>query len=47
MAGWMLQCRPSRPTIQNCGFQEIGVGLAQPGNYWTQNFGTAPVSRTR
>ncbi|MFP8908529.1 CAP domain-containing protein, partial [Streptomyces atacamensis] len=25
----------------NCSFEEIGVGLAQPGDYWTQTFGTA------
>ncbi|CAM5471825.1 SCP domain-containing protein OS=Streptomyces glaucescens OX=1907 GN=SGLAU_31420 PE=4 SV=1 [Streptomyces glaucescens] len=40
MAGWMSSAG-HKANILNCGFQEIGVGLAQPGNYWTQNFGTA------
>ncbi|MFC9910857.1 CAP domain-containing protein [Streptomyces sp. NPDC127197] len=40
MAGWMSSPGHKR-NILNCGFKEIGVGLAQPGNYWTQNFGTA------
>ncbi|GAA2237197.1 CAP domain-containing protein [Streptomyces nogalater] len=40
MAGWMASSG-HRANILNCGFQEIGVGLAQPGSYWTQDFGTA------
>ncbi|MBG0857524.1 CAP domain-containing protein [Streptomyces spinoverrucosus] len=40
MAGWMSSPGHKR-NILNCAFKEIGVGLAQPGNYWTQDFGTA------
>ncbi|MEV7504099.1 CAP domain-containing protein [Streptomyces sp. NPDC093018] len=40
MAGWMAS-PGHRANILNCGYQEIGVGLAQPGSYWTQDFGTA------
>ncbi|MYU05318.1 CAP domain-containing protein [Streptomyces sp. SID8366] len=40
MAGWMSS-PGHRANILNCGYQEIGVGLAQPGSYWTQDFGTA------
>ncbi|MEV5320904.1 CAP domain-containing protein [Streptomyces sp. NPDC052687] len=40
MAGWMSS-PGHKANILNCGFKEIGVGLAQPGNYWTQDFGTA------
>ncbi|AIS02218.1 CAP domain-containing protein [Streptomyces glaucescens] len=40
MAGWMSS-PGHKANILNCAFQEIGVGLAQPGNYWTQDFGTA------
>ncbi|MGW0839696.1 CAP domain-containing protein [Streptomyces sp. NPDC002787] len=40
MDGWM-NSPGHRANILNCGFKEIGIGLAQPGNYWTQNFGTA------
>ncbi|KMS88213.1 MULTISPECIES: CAP domain-containing protein [Streptomyces] len=40
MAGWMSS-PGHRANILNCGFKEIGVGLAQPGSYWTQDFGTA------
>lgn len=39
MDGWM-NSPGHRANILNCGFKEIGIGLAQPGNYWTQNFGT-------
>jgi uncharacterized protein YkwD len=39
MAGWM-NSPGHRANILNCSFKEIGVGLAQPGNYWTQDFGT-------
>jgi uncharacterized protein YkwD len=39
MAGWMSS-PGHKHNILNCGFKEIGVGLAQPGNYWTQDFGT-------
>ncbi|MFD9970699.1 CAP domain-containing protein [Streptomyces sp. NPDC059011] len=40
MAGWMSS-PGHKKNILNCEFKEIGVGLAQPGNYWTQDFGTA------
>ncbi|MFH8370194.1 CAP domain-containing protein [Streptomyces sp. NPDC018031] len=40
MAGWMSSDGHKR-NILNCGFKEIGVGLAQPGNYWTQVFGAS------
>ncbi|SDD88392.1 Uncharacterized conserved protein YkwD, contains CAP (CSP/antigen 5/PR1) domain [Streptomyces prasinopilosus] len=40
MAGWMAS-PGHRENILNCAFEEIGVGLAQPGSYWTQDFGTA------
>ncbi|MER5224502.1 CAP domain-containing protein, partial [Streptomyces flaveus] len=40
MAGWMSS-PGHKANILNCAFKEIGVGLAQPDSYWTQNFGTA------
>ncbi|MFF4490682.1 CAP domain-containing protein [Streptomyces sp. NPDC001544] len=40
MAGWMAS-PGHRANILNCSFKEIGVGLAQPDSYWTQDFGTA------
>ncbi|MFH8448488.1 CAP domain-containing protein [Streptomyces fungicidicus] len=40
MAGWMAS-PGHKENILNCAFEEIGVGLAQPGSYWTQDFGTA------
>ncbi|KAF5992861.1 CAP domain-containing protein [Streptomyces sp. WAC00263] len=40
MAGWMSSPGHKR-NILDCGFKEIGIGLAQPGSYWTQDFGTA------
>lgn len=40
MAGWMSS-PGHKGNILNCAFKEIGVGLAQPGNYWTQDFGAA------
>jgi uncharacterized protein YkwD len=40
MAGWMASAGHKR-NILNCAFKEIGVGVAQPGNYWTQDFGAA------
>ncbi|MFF3634492.1 CAP domain-containing protein [Streptomyces sp. NPDC002250] len=40
MAGWMSS-PGHRANILNCAFKEIGVGLAQPGSYWTQDFGAA------
>ncbi|MGW2638189.1 CAP domain-containing protein [Streptomyces sp. NPDC001348] len=40
MAGWMAS-PGHRANILNCSFKEIGVGLAQPGSYWTQDFGAA------
>ncbi|MEU1177403.1 CAP domain-containing protein [Streptomyces sp. NPDC005820] len=39
MDGWMNSAG-HKANILNCGFKEIGVGLAQPGNYWTQDFGS-------
>ncbi|MFF8844359.1 CAP domain-containing protein [Streptomyces sp. NPDC015127] len=40
MAGWMSS-PGHKENILNCEFKEIGVGLAQPDDYWTQDFGTA------
>jgi uncharacterized protein YkwD len=40
MAGWMSS-PGHKANILNCSFKEIGVGLAQPNSYWTQDFGTA------
>ncbi|MFG2602352.1 CAP domain-containing protein [Streptomyces sp. NPDC048514] len=40
MSGWMSS-PGHRANILNCSFKEIGVGLAQPNSYWTQDFGTA------
>jgi uncharacterized protein YkwD len=40
MAGWMSSPGHKR-NILDCSYKEIGVGLAQPGNYWTQDFGAA------
>ncbi|KJK51075.1 CAP domain-containing protein [Streptomyces sp. NRRL F-4428] len=40
MEGWM-NSPGHRENILNCSFKEIGIGLAQPNNYWTQAFGTA------
>jgi len=40
MKGWMSSPGHKR-NILDCTFKEIGVGLAQPGYYWTQDFGTA------
>ncbi|GGX05169.1 hypothetical protein GCM10010297_28440 [Streptomyces malachitofuscus] len=40
MQGWMTS-PGHKANILNCAFKEIGVGLAQPGSYWTQDFGTA------
>ncbi|MET8249407.1 CAP domain-containing protein [Streptomyces sp. NPDC005202] len=40
MAAWMSSPGHKR-NILTCAFKEIGVGLAQPGSYWTQDFGTA------
>ncbi|USQ85633.1 CAP domain-containing protein [Streptomyces phaeoluteigriseus] len=39
MAGWMASAGHKR-NILDCRFKEIGVGVAQPGSYWTQDFGT-------
>ncbi|MET9959815.1 CAP domain-containing protein [Streptomyces sp. NPDC006326] len=38
MAGWM-DSPGHRENILNCAFKEIGVGLAGPNSYWTQDFG--------
>ncbi|MEU9084997.1 CAP domain-containing protein [Streptomyces sp. NPDC048357] len=40
MEGWM-NSPGHRANILNCSFKEIGIGLAQPNHYWTQDFGTA------
>ncbi|WP_373428865.1 CAP domain-containing protein [Streptomyces rishiriensis] len=40
MAGWMSS-PGHKANILNCAFKEIGVGLAQSGSYWTQDFATA------
>ncbi|WP_354644269.1 CAP domain-containing protein [Kitasatospora camelliae] len=40
MNGWMTS-PGHKANILNCAFKEIGIGLAQPGNYWTQDFGTS------
>ncbi|MEV0490890.1 CAP domain-containing protein [Streptomyces atratus] len=40
MAAWMTSPGHKR-NILDCGYKEIGIGLAQPGSYWTQDFGTA------
>ncbi|MFI0773653.1 CAP domain-containing protein [Streptomyces sp. NPDC021212] len=40
MEGWM-NSSGHKANILNCDFKEIGVGLAQHGDYWTQDFGTA------
>lgn len=39
MAGWMAS-PGHKANILNCSFKEIGVGLAQPNSFWTQDFGT-------
>ncbi|MGW6400332.1 CAP domain-containing protein [Streptomyces sp. NPDC055134] len=40
MAGWMSSPGHKR-NILDCSFKEIGIGVAQPNSYWTQDFGTA------
>ncbi|MFD3565033.1 CAP domain-containing protein [Streptomyces sp. NPDC058686] len=40
MDGWMSSPGHKR-NILDCSFKEIGIGLAQPNSYWTQDFGTA------
>lgn len=40
MKAWMDSPGHKR-NILDCSFKELGVGLAQPGDYWTQDFGTA------
>ncbi|MFF9784669.1 Uncharacterized conserved protein YkwD, contains CAP (CSP/antigen 5/PR1) domain [Streptomyces sp. SceaMP-e96] len=40
MEGWMTSPGHKR-NILDCSFKEIGVGHAQPDDYWTQDFGTA------
>ncbi|MFG2934602.1 CAP domain-containing protein [Streptomyces sp. NPDC048282] len=40
MAAWMAS-PGHKANILNCAFKEIGVGLAQPGGYWTQDFAAA------
>ncbi|AZM87353.1 CAP domain-containing protein [Streptomyces sp. W1SF4] len=38
MEGWM-NSPGHRRNILDCSYKEIGIGLAQPGQYWTQDFG--------
>ncbi|MDD9375495.1 CAP domain-containing protein [Streptomyces sp. ZAF1911] len=38
MEGWMNSPGHKR-NILDCDLKEIGIGLAQPGQYWTQDFG--------
>ncbi|MCJ0869704.1 CAP domain-containing protein [Streptomyces sp. AP-93] len=38
MDGWMNSPGHKR-NILDCNVKEIGIGLAQPGQYWTQDFG--------
>ncbi|MFZ3492858.1 CAP domain-containing protein [Streptomyces sp. 5.8] len=40
MDGWMNSPGHKR-NILDCDVKEIGIGLAQPGQYWTQDFGAA------
>lgn len=40
MEGWMNSPGHKR-NILDCEVKEIGIGLAQPGQYWTQDFGAA------
>ncbi|MEV7546425.1 CAP domain-containing protein [Streptomyces sp. NPDC089915] len=40
MEGWM-NSPGHRRNILDCSYREIGIGLAQPGQYWTQDFGAA------
>ncbi|WP_442271030.1 CAP domain-containing protein [Streptomyces sp. M-16] len=40
MEGWMNSPGHKR-NILDCSYKEIGVGLSQPGQYWTQDFGAA------
>lgn len=40
MDGWM-NSPGHRRNILDCSYKEIGIGLAQPNSYWTQDFGTA------
>ncbi|MBL1097380.1 CAP domain-containing protein [Streptomyces coffeae] len=40
MQGWM-NSSGHKANILNCDFKEIGVGHAQPGHYWTQDFAAA------
>lgn len=40
MEGWMNSPGHKR-NILDCNVKEIGIGLAQPGQYWTQDFGAS------
>lgn len=40
MDAWMSS-PGHKANILDCNFKEIGVGLAEPGDYWTQDFGSA------
>ncbi|MFJ3877787.1 CAP domain-containing protein [Streptomyces sp. NPDC090077] len=40
MEGWMNSPGHKR-NILDCSYKEIGIGLAQPGQYWTQDFAAA------
>ncbi|MGW1891134.1 CAP domain-containing protein [Streptomyces sp. NPDC002004] len=37
---WMASAGHKR-NILDCSFKETGISLAEPGHYWTQDFGTA------
>jgi len=39
VTGWM-NSPGHRANILNCAFDEIGIGYAEPGRYWTQLFAT-------
>jgi uncharacterized protein YkwD len=39
MTAWMTS-PGHRANIVDCSFKDIGIGLAQPGSYWTQDFGS-------
>ena len=37
MDAWMSS-PGHRGNILDCEYKQMGIGLAQPGNYWTQDF---------
>lgn len=46
MAAWMAS-PGHRRNILTCAFRAIGVGLARPGSYWTQDFGATGRATSR